>query len=456
MSSARLSAAQANGKRAVDARAKQGNVRGTQTSRRASTSPAKPTLDEALTRLTMLEARYAASQRENIELLQLLARYADVDIDALSAAPPESLQRTPTAEPKEVPKKTTQEFDPAATARIKEAERAAALLRAQLEQVEDELQRELLNRIEASARAEKAKAALNLLAQHNDDAVAWRHAELTQGDARLRMNLEDAILGGREVPRISVDALRNDEGIASLVIVSDCLRQQRLLVSSQGGTWRTNGQALFIDRQESLVVRATLIALQRLVVQRRPAKANAWLKSFDSMRKGLDAKVDGWKARNVVLRAVQVNPGYEHLWFELEDATFGDTTWPIFQFRLGAASIRKGAFTSHPRLEFPLQSPAPHQFEKWFDECEDEHGPKLELRFDLRRAAVDLDVWNELSVADQRALAGLLADLPGWIADHYAGHPSARRPATEWINLAHDVADLLLARDLAAGGAAFA
>lgn len=412
-------------------------------------------LDDALTRLSQLESRYAATQRENLELLQLLAKYAEQDNEPLVDEAQKAV--APVAEPKAVSApKVAIAANTAGDEKVREAQESAALLRQQLEQVEEELERELLNRIEASARAEKAETALGLLAQHNNDAVAWTGEEFVDADVRLRLELDNAILGGRNVARIVIEALRSDDDIASLIVRTESLRHERILVSAQGGLWRTNGQPLFLDRKERLIVRGALIALERIVAQRRPAKSNVWSKAFDAMRKGLDFRAEGWRARRVVLRAVLAHPGYEHLWFELQDASFGDAVWPVFQFRLGAASVRKGGFSMHPRLEFPLQAPAPHQFEKWFDECEDEHGPKLELRFDLRKGAVDLDVWSELSAADQRTLAGLLADLPAWIEHHYPHHPSARRPMAEWINLVREVADLLHARDVAAGGTAFA
>lgn len=436
---------------------KRERARGNPSADKTSGTPVQSALDDALYRLSELEERYAAMQRENLALLQMLARYADSD--AAPMPPADAPQLVPVVEsrPEHKPKPAvTVATDTKSAEKVKAAEEAAALLRKQLEQIEEELERELLNRVEAMARAEKAEGALGLLAEHNLDAVAWRSEDFVEGDERLRLTLEQAILGGCDVARIGVEALRNDEGAASMIVRSEQLRHERILVGAHGGLWRTNGQPLFLDQQERRIVRGALIALQRIVAERRPSKANAWLKSFESMRKGLDAKAEGWRASRVVLRAVQVNPGYEHLWFELEGASFGEGSWPVFQFRLGAASVRKGGFSTHPRLEFPLQAPAPHQFEKWFDECEDEHGPKLELRFDLRRGAADLDVWGELSAGDQRALAGLLAELPAWIAHFYPGHPAARRPAAEWINLARDVADLLHARDMAAGGTAFA
>lgn len=405
------------------------------------------TLDDALNRIAQLETRYAAIQRENVSLLQALARYAEPANQPAPANASIGAETFRTA----AAQATT---DSPSVDQLREAEEAATLLRQQLEQLEEELERELLKRIEVSARAEKTETALRTLTQHNADAVAWRAAELTHGGARLRLRLEDAILGGRELATVTVDAGRNERGGATLTVCADGLRHDRLLVDAVGGIWRTNGQALFLDRQERRILRAAAVALERELAARKRTVAAPWIAALSGLRKGLDTTCEGWRAGRAVLRSVKVNPDYEHLWFELQDAAYGESVWPVFQFRLGASNVRKGSFSKQPKLEFPLQESAPPQLENWFDESEDEHGPKLELRFDLRRGAFDTGVWGDLSPLDQQVLMGLLTDLPVWIADLYRAHPAAHRPASDWIELTHEMAELLHAREHAGSGPA--
>ena len=106
----------------------------------------------------------------------------------------------------------------------------------------------------------------------------------------------------------------------------------------------------------------------------------------------------------VTLKRELVNPDYEHLWLVLEGASLGQQRWPKFELRLGAADIRHGRFSRHPKLEFPLIDGKTRPFDSWYEESHDDFGGKFELRFDLNRQLMDIGVWSKLSVDDRKLL----------------------------------------------------
>jgi len=116
---------------------------------------------------------------------------------------------------------------------------------------------------------------------------------------------------------------------------------------------------------------------------------------------------------HIKLKNNQINPGYEHLWFELDNLSFGQQHWAQFEFRLACANTTT-QFGSDPRLEFPEntgQAPLP----SWFIESNDEHGNKLELRF-AQPEAMDISVWNQLGEADRHFIRALINALPNLLA----------------------------------------
>ena len=143
-----------------------------------------------------------------------------------------------------------------------------------------------------------------------------------------------------------------------------------------------------------------------------------------------------WRYDAVSLRQEQVNPDYEHLWFQFDNATFGNRHWPSFEFRLSAANVRKGKFSQHPKLEFPDPGPGlPKQFENWFEESEDDHGTKYELRFDLRKNVMDMAAWEALSPDDRAHLLTLLAHLGQVMRNLENRGTSIHRQWAEWHQL---------------------
>jgi hypothetical protein len=161
-----------------------------------------------------------------------------------------------------------------------------------------------------------------------------------------------------------------------------------------------------------------------------------WVADLTKLGDQLKALPLAWRYDEVQLKRAHEDPNYEHLWFQFKNASFGSRFWPNFEFRLGAANVRPGQFTEHPKLEFPDPGPGqPKQFENWFAESEDQYGPKLELRFETRRRIFDIDVWNALSAEDQRQCLVLLAATSNLLPLMQARGHELSRPWQDWQSL---------------------
>ena len=143
-----------------------------------------------------------------------------------------------------------------------------------------------------------------------------------------------------------------------------------------------------------------------------------------------------WRFDAVRMKHEQVNPGYEHLCFNLTNACFGERQWPEFEFRIGAANVKKGKFSALPRLEFPLHEQGNTQFENWFNESENAHGPKFELRFDIKANAIDVQAWQALTPTDQLQMLSIMATLPRLLSQLEQQGTKISRPWDEWRQLA--------------------
>jgi hypothetical protein len=148
-----------------------------------------------------------------------------------------------------------------------------------------------------------------------------------------------------------------------------------------------------------------------------------------------------WRFDAVQLKHHQVNPDYENLCFTLTNAHFGARRWPSFEFRLSAANIKRGKFSGHPKLEFPLQEQGDKQFENWFEESEDDQGPKFELRFDIKTRSLDINTWRTLSPSDQAQTLSLSDQLPVLLQRLQAQGVQISRPWTDWQGMAAAIQD---------------
>lgn len=406
-------------------------------------APADPS-----SRIATLEARNAVLVRENAVLLEKIYALSEALEDSAAQADPHALAGAPDSLPEPLRRfagtasPSSGETDTLAR-RVKALEEDKHSLLQQYQQVQEELQRMHAAHLASREQSDRRAGLIQALYARNPLLVGWIKADLQHHPARATATFKHAAVAGQELASLTVAAVRDSAISATLKIQGEGLRQSPLLIDAAGTVMHSNGSPVFLTRAERRVLRSIPVALQTLLEQHDVPDRLAWSTALEGMFRGLAAQRDTWSFSRIDLRRVHANPDYEHLWFELTDARLGDRTWPTFQFRMAAANVRREGFSQHPKLEFPLQAPHPHQFEKWFDESEDEFGPKYELRFDLRRRTLDAAVWSELSPGDQQVMAALLAEMPDWIESLYPAHPAARRPAADWLRLAWSVGDLL-------------
>lgn len=160
-----------------------------------------------------------------------------------------------------------------------------------------------------------------------------------------------------------------------------------------------------------------------------------WLRQLNTLLEQLDKLPIVWRYDRVNLKREQINPGYEHLWFSIENAEFGHRRWPVFEFRLSAALVNPDTFSTHPHLEFPVTDSGLQQFENWYAESSDGFGPKFELRFDLGPQIMDVAVWNKLTRNDKAQLFSLVCGIPNLLSSLERGGVRISRTWEDWQRL---------------------
>ena len=188
------------------------------------------------------------------------------------------------------------------------------------------------------------------------------------------------------------------------------------------------------------------LRLYRLDAADGVPEAKLWAKQWLAMAEALGALPPSLRFDAVSLRHEQVNPDYEHLWLRLSNAQYGERRWPVFEFRLSANNVRKAKWSHLPKLEFPLpEQGGPKQFENWFEESEDDQGPKFELRFDMKAPAMDIQCWNALSELDQKQAWELVRSLPAMLQELEQAGARIHRSWDDWQLLATGIEQTLMA-----------
>ena len=150
-----------------------------------------------------------------------------------------------------------------------------------------------------------------------------------------------------------------------------------------------------------------------------------------------------FRFNEVKLKREQINPDYEHLWLEFEGASFGLTHWPSLEIRFAAANVQPGGFSRRPKVEIPKIAGTKSPFESWFDESQDDFGPKMELRFDLNKQFFDLDVWSRISGEDRAMLISLIGGIPFALKKLELAVTKIARPWEDWNLLASGMVEIL-------------
>lgn len=334
-------------------------------------------------------------------------------------------------------------------ARHQDATQESELLLLQLHQVQEELEHYFLQHQQAQKDLQHTRERLAKWAQRYPNHCEWDTLHVPVAtDEQLQLQLRGVQHGSRmlDVLEIHLDAAQNTlqlnrtgSGNAPLLRWPDSLADGQPLALTLVFDTSKHPATILDSPALNQLTPSDLQMLQAIclnVAQALPADISShdrWVKLCQQWAQAFHSLPVCWRFDSIGLHHEQVNPDYEHLWFNLANVHFGARHWPRFEFRLSASNVRKKSFTHLPKLEFPLPPDnASKQFENWFEESEDDKGPKFELRFDTKTPAMDVSCWRALNAVDQAQCLSLLQHLPYMLDLLQAGGASIHRPWTDW------------------------
>jgi hypothetical protein len=338
-----------------------------------------------------------------------------------------------------------------------DAQQEAELLLLQLHQVQEELERYFLQHQEVQQANQKLQTRLTQWAQRHPDHVEWDSLAVlphTQA-SKQEVLLTGVQHGGREIAQLHLQ-LHHTKKQTRLVLLHQAGQPAPLLrwpqQASEPGTQSPATELVLELPAKPVTAQSTalaqlapsdlhmLMAMCKAVGTHLAASTpsqSAWAAHWQAAAKALSQLPPTWRYDALSLRNEQVNPDYEHLWFRLENTQYGTRQWPVFEFRLSASNVRKGKWSHLPKLEFPLPDDnGPKQFENWFEESEDDKGPKFELRFDMKTPAMDMNSWHALGQEDKAQAIALVHQLKGLLGELEQSGSLIKRPWADWYALA--------------------
>lgn len=321
----------------------------------------------------------------------------------------------------------------------KKLQEDAELVRTQLVHVQEELERYFLDAQALKQDKEQLQNRVNRLLKRLPGTVEWDDLTVQASNTSLTLTLHQVVSADRQVSRLKLVLVRHKK--QPMLRVEDVEGQPPALLHGSMAL-RINPAAATDSAEATALAQLAPSDIEMLhqvcssVAPALPAPMDGrdkWTADLNLLAEQLKRLPPVWRYDAVRMHHEKVNPDYEHLWFHFDNATFGSRHWPSFEFRLSAANVRKGKFSLHPKLEFPDPGPGlPKQFENWFEESEDDYGVKYELRFDLRKNAMDMAAWSALSDEDQAQMLSLIRCLPRLMRSIETTGVSLRRPWDDW------------------------
>lgn len=396
-----------------------------------------------------LEARKQALEKENAELVKARDAQAKLAKD---------LQIQLEAANKRVQDAVAQKNEQAE----KELRQENELLLLQLHQVQEELEHYFLQHQDLLKKQKEQEARWERILLRHPDYCDWEAIEPTDvadadAGAAVTWRIKGLAVGNRLLPEFQVTT-QIQNGNPALVFSRQkdtdptpflhwptgrkdgvAFLQPRGPESDRSQRWNALWSLATSDWQFIQTLCAALTEYLRTGNQSSDGKvkvdASAWISRLESLKEQFGLLPPSWRYDKLRLKREQVNPDYEHLWLVMENAQFGDRRWSSFEFRVGASLVKPGAFSVHPKLEFPQGEDGQKQFEKWFAETQDDFGPKFELRFELNSQAMDLSAWKALSPSDQAQLLSIVGHLPSALAMLENGDARISRAWNDWQRL---------------------
>ena len=336
----------------------------------------------------------------------------------------------------------------------------------QLHQVQEELEGYFLQYQEKSKSVDGYRQRWGRLLARHPEYLDWRSIDLVavavgESGATTRWRIDGLFHNDRELPPFDFD-ITNADGNPALVFfrghaepsengaLLQWPREAADLVELRlqpGGADRDTAHRWSLlyglTTSDWLLAKGLCATLAQQLRSRYEAQDNSleptvgyWLDQLQILREQFRQAPPSWRYDSLTLRHQQLNPDYEHLWFRLDNVEFGNRRWDRFEFRLGASLIHSDGFSVYPKLEFPRPEHGSSQFENWFVETDDELGPRYELRFALAESAMDMAVFNRLTVNDQLQMLAIIIAIPRLLSQLEQGGAKIARPWEDWQRLA--------------------
>ena len=327
----------------------------------------------------------------------------------------------------------------------KEAQQENNLLLAQLHQVQEELEHYFLQHKNAVKQNQELNLRWERMLARTPDYYDYASLELLGSDqtsARTSWRFTDLNAAGRAYGELQFDTI-----ITNGVVEFAFARDSEAPSSPKSLDLLSTSEWLLLPIL-CRVLEEALQAPANSLTQLDEGQRTALIEALAGLAKTLNVAPATLRFDRVALKREQVNPDYEHLWLQLSNLSVGEKRWGEIDFRLSCANVRPGKFGAHPKLEFPSETGG-ILLESWFAESFDDFGDKLELRFALPEA-MDMSVWERLSLTDHAILKSLVANLPVMLSRLDDGRVRLSRPLADWQQLARAVQSILAARTVVA------
>jgi|GEM_PF-1031212 len=347
------------------------------------------------------------------------------------------------AKDNQVPAQALKDFE----SKLKESSEENELMLLQLHQVQEELEHYFLQYQEQQGKLKKADQRLQQLLERFPDYVEFAGAEITESaPGKADWRLLGLTLAGKEFDELEFTTLRQTDGALALQFSTQpqsrhffgnwraLAGKEATLLLQAGGTLLPSLSGSDYRGLNALVEFLTKLLADPAGLQAPESfDAAQWQSDLVAYKAVLQKQAELLRCETLKLKNEQVNPDYEHLWLVCEGLSFAGRQWPRFEFRISCAHVRPESFGAYPKLEFP-QSASEAPFDNWFVESHDDHGAKLELRYNLPHG-MDEATWRKLSERDHLFLGVLLQQSSHWLAQLEREGLELQRPWQDWLRM---------------------
>lgn len=334
------------------------------------------------------------------------------------------------------------------------------------------VQRELEDNFEVlkikSAYLQQYKRQWDALLQRYPDYCNYDIASITaindDSDIFLKFEFSEIAIGHKFLPNLKVELVLTDnqvelhflsrEKAPSPFVRWPFFADQTTLATNTSGNPESSGQPFDIffglaTTDVSFITTLTLWLLKILISpveieNLEPSQRQLFFAGVHKLKNFLETPIFFVRYDHVKLKHEQINQTYEHIWLQISNISWNKIKLEKFEFRLSCANVEPEQFGAFPKLEFP-ESTCKLPFENWHIESSDDFGNKLELRFALPHD-MDFDVWRGISDNDRVFIYSLVNGLEYILADLKNSNIKISRPWEDWIQMAHELRDLLILR----------